>query len=346
MKTAIIITMFFLSISSSCENYIDNQDNHTIELIEKFNKQRIWDFDLDTENNIIILTSERDTSIYTPAYSSHIPMKYKLFKKDLETGELREIDNNFPRSTKIAVDNGNNILAIGKDTLFMRKPNGEIQFITNGWFESMVIDSKNNVWIGGPGLNMPGLYKIDPELNITIYSNTNSILPTNRVTCIHVDNFDNIWVGLGDSKGLLKISNENWELINSENSNIPKNIQIECFATDNVGNLWIAGNDTEKSVIYKMRGMKWINQFSKYKGKKESESIQELQIIDEKAYAISFETYKYSSYITSDLLIYDGNNWENLSQLLEDQPVLNSKIINESNIIIFNTVAELYKLKN
>lgn len=338
--------MFFVLISSSCEDNIDNQDNLTIELIEDFNGQRIWDIELDTENNVVILIGEKDTSIDRPAHSSHIALIFKLLKKDLQTGELKEIENNFPLSRNIAVDNENNIWAIGKNTLFLRKPNGDIQFIAKGRFESMVIDSKNNVWVAGANMNTHGLYKIDTNLNVTIFSNSNSILPTNRITCIHVDNHDNIWVGLDDDKGLLKISNDNWELINSDNSNFPKNIQIECFATDNIGALWIAGNNNEKSVIYKKERKKWVNIFSNYKGKRESESIRDIQIIDEKAYAISWKTYKYNSYITSDLLKYNGNSWENLNQLLERQSILNSKIINESDIIIFNTATELYKFNN
>ncbi len=90
------------------------------------------------------------------------------------------------------------------------------------------------LWVG----TRSGLVKFVNNAVDTVYTETNSGIPSNYVSCIAIDSDNNVWVGtfLG---GLAKFNptNSTWEVFNTTNSNIPSNT-INCLYHDGT-TMWI-----------------------------------------------------------------------------------------------------------
>ena len=145
----------------------------------------------------------------------------------------------------------------------------------NGWSaRSLLIDSKNNIWMGtyqgelvkfdGENWESHGL-PIESDMNGSIsdieedlygniwittnyglfkfkdskwevYNTDNSGLPSNYVSDLAIDMNGILWIGT--SEGLAKFDGENWEIYNSENTSLIENY-ISKIALDSKGNKWL-----------------------------------------------------------------------------------------------------------
>jgi len=77
---------------------------------------------------------------------------------------------------------------------------------------SIVVDSKNNIWMASCRFQQGGLVKYDGT-NWTAYTPDNSPLPANSVKSIAIDKLNNVWLALGDYVNrayLAKLSNGEW----------------------------------------------------------------------------------------------------------------------------------------
>ena len=71
----------------------------------------------------------------------------------------------------------------------------------------------------------------------TVYSESNSWLPRNGVSCIAIDNNNNKWIGTA-WYGLSMFDGTNWTVYNPSNSGLSSN-SINCIAIDHNNNKWI-----------------------------------------------------------------------------------------------------------
>jgi len=104
----------------------------------------------------------------------------------------------------------------------------------------LTVDKENKKWIGlngdGWGPTELGLLSFDDNI-WTSYSKNNSTIPSEKVTSIVVDEFNNKWIGT--FQGLAKFDGaEEWTVYNESNSNLVSN-WITCITIDESGNKWI-----------------------------------------------------------------------------------------------------------
>ena len=72
-----------------------------------------------------------------------------------------------------------------------------------------------------------------------IYNTTNSILPSNSIREIVIDDQNRKWVSIW-GYGIIEIDGSSWTLFDTTNSDIPSNI-LNTINVDNVGNFWVGG---------------------------------------------------------------------------------------------------------
>ena len=93
-----------------------------------------------------------------------------------------------------------------------------------------------------------GLTKFD-GMNWTIYNRENSLLPSNDISALLVDNNSKIWIGtmpyyianneLNTGGGLVCFDGISWQVFNAENSPLPSNA-VNHLEIDSKKNIWIS----------------------------------------------------------------------------------------------------------
>lgn len=230
----LIIALLSLSFFLSCDKDKSTPENP---LSSTMPGKFLIDMKIDRNNDFYFLSAEQDTSVPFPTWSSSIPIKHYLSKKTDELAPFELVKDNFEYPGKMLFDSNNNLWLLNAKGLYQRTGNTtrEILKLTDdmGLFSFMASDQNNNLWLGGL---QTGLYKIDPQLNITKYDTGNSQLPTNSMTNIHIDAANTIWLSLWDNKGVMKIAQDKWQVFNSTNSGITSQ-NIWCLVSDKDGNI-------------------------------------------------------------------------------------------------------------
>ncbi len=120
---------------------------------------------------------------------------------------------------------------------------------------SMDADSSGNLWIGTMS---DGVYKYDGT-NFTHYSTSNSVLPSNNITCVKTDKNGNVWLAMVGSyysytpAGIAKFNGTSWQIFNSTNSALT-NENVHSLLVDKKGNLWCS---TDSLLLFKYDGTNW-----------------------------------------------------------------------------------------
>ncbi len=185
MKTLKFWNVFVIIIVSiSCEKEIES--NRQSDLSAEMPGKHIEDMEIDYNNDFYFVTTEIDASIDKPMWSSSFPMKCYLSKKTSEFGEFEILDNDFVGVDEIIFDKNNNLWARSSKTIFLRKGQTNTKVIElssdDGQFKFFAVDSENNIWAGG---STHGLYKIDSELNVKLFTPENSSLPGSYMTTLN-----------------------------------------------------------------------------------------------------------------------------------------------------------------
>lgn len=120
--------------------------------------------------------------------------------------------------------------------------------------KSLTTDTQGATWAGYDG----GLAKISGG-NVTIFSTTESTIPSNDLRYVGQDPAGNVWVGTFD-KGASRFDGTKWTTYNQSNSTITSNY-IQSFATDKDGNYWFGTNNGAS----KLSGNTWA-QYNSFNG--------------------------------------------------------------------------------
>lgn len=111
--------------------------------------------------------------------------------------------------------------------------------LPENWVRSVVIDQKDNKWIGTGWGGLVKFSENDSQEPVwTIYNTSNSALPYNLIRSIAIDKNGNPWIGTDDG-GLAHFDGKNWQIYNRSNSGLP-NDYVGSIAIDKNGNKWIA----------------------------------------------------------------------------------------------------------
>ena len=319
MKTlkplALLILVLFLT-SCKKEKLIDQ-----FEISDTMPGKHIMEMGIDNNNEFFFVTSEIDTSVKVSPLASYIPSKSYLSKKESETSDFEMLDDKFIFVDEIIFDKNNNLWARNGKTIFLREGKIIRKILElkedEGLFNFFAVDKNNNIWAGG---YTHGLYKIDSNLNVKLFTPQNSSLPKSSMTNIHIDSKNNIWIAM-DEKGVLKISGNDWVWYNPTNSAVTSQ-RIWCLTTDKNDNLWIGtGFDNLPVSLMKFDGLNWQS-VSPLDDKNSvvSGAIRRLYSDGDKIYMISEQT-KNMGFYKNQLLIFDGNSWTRNKQLPEDDGI-------------------------
>jgi len=169
--------------------------------------------------------------------------------------------------------------------------------LPRGFVTGVEIDSDGNKWFGLYDIfeeEGGGLTKFDGE-NWVVWDTENSLIPTNNILDIYIDDFGNIWTG-SFGAGVIKFDGNNWNVYNSDNSDLVGE-NFLAPRKDSVNNLWVV-SDTG---LFKFVNSEWemmdigidISDFGlKWK----------IEIDEDDNFWFPTE---------SGLLKYDGTNWTN-----------------------------------
>lgn len=174
--------------------------------------QNVW---VGTQENIVTCKTDKLT------HSSNIKNTY--FTED-ENGNLWIVSNE---------DNTRLLRVNGSDTIVYDSTNSPIipQIIF-----SDITANPNGLWIA---TLTHGLFKFSNAV-FTNYTQSNSDLPYDNISCLSTDKQNNLWIGT--KRGLVKFSDENWQHWDTANSNIPTN-WANTIAIDDENNVWFACRD-------------------------------------------------------------------------------------------------------
>ena len=310
--------------------------------------KHLLEMEIDNNNDFYFVTGEVDTSVVIPLWSSSIPFKSYLSKRKSESDEFEILDNDFISVDEIVFDKKNNLWARNGKVIFKREgqTNKKIIELSNeeGLFQFIAVDNENNIWAGGLAT---GLFKIDNDLKVKRFTPENSLLPRYSMTNIHIDRNNNIWLALWDNQGVLKITNDNWKVYNSNNSNITSQ-NIWCLVSDKDDNLWIGtGHDNKQISLMRFDGQIWgtMNPRNE-KNEIISGTVRQLFSDDNKIYVVS-EQNDNNGFYRNQLLTFDGNNWNKVYNLPEDDGIADLKIDNFRHSIWIRTLNNgIFKLAN
>ena len=176
------------------------------------NSQKVW---IGTKENVVTGKTDKLT------HSSNIKNTY--FTED-ENGNLWIASNkDYPQLLQI---NGN-------DTTVYDSTNSPI---TSQIIFSDILANSNGLWIA---TLTHGLFKFSNS-EFTNYTQSNSNLPYDNLSCLSTDSQNNLWIGT--KRGLVKFNVENWQYWDKTNSNIPTN-WVNTIAIDENDDVWFACRD-------------------------------------------------------------------------------------------------------
>jgi len=332
---AVVLILALISCKNEAISKID------FESIKTVNNAFISDFAIDSNNHLYYVTSEFDTTIAVPLYSSFIPMKYKLIKQESPDGAVEIMDHDFLNADEILFDVDNALWVRTRDGI-IKKTGDKYQMVYEGNMNFIAADGKNNIWAGGFNT---GLIKIDRDLNISQFTVDNSAITTNSITAIHIDKNDGVWVSLWDNQGILKVDNGNFTIYNSNNSTITSQ-DIWCIVSDKNDNIWIGtGHDNDEISLMKFDGVNWIIQNPEYKGKMVKGTVRKLCADGDKIYVVSVK-YEKDAFRANSLLTFDGISWEKLNIVPEEIPVVDIVMDYYRKIVWINSNRSgLYKME-
>lgn len=319
MKTFIPLFLLMTVVCLTSCNKEDLIDQ--LEISDDMPGKHIQEMALDHNNEFFFVTSEIDTSVKVPLWSSSIPSKAYLSKRESETGKFEILDNDFIFADEVIFDKNNNLWARNGKTIYLREGNNVKKILelneNDGLFNFFAVDRNNNIWAGG---YTHGLYKIDSNLNVELFTPENSSLPKSSMTNIHIDRKNTIWIAM-DSNGVLKISDNNWVWYNPKNSTVTSQ-RIWCLTTDKNDNLWIGtGSDNLPVSLMKFDGQNWQTiQPQDDHDNVITGAVRQLYSDGDILYAVSEQTQNMGFY-KNQLLTFDGRSWSQNKQLPEDDGI-------------------------
>ena len=100
-----------------------------------------------------------------------------------------------------------------------------------------VEDHEHNLWIGTDG---DGIYKVDPNGNITTFKKEQNNSFSNKIICMHVDAQNRIWIGTYlDGFGYYQNNCFHQQPFSDKFPRNPVNNSIWSITEDNKGNLYL-----------------------------------------------------------------------------------------------------------
>lgn len=191
------------------------------------------------------------------------------------------------------------LLVLFLQTEILPENNQWVQYISSNNITSFAQEG-NFTWIGTTG----GLVKLN---NVTeefyVYTNYNSGLPLNSISCLAVDSLGNKWIGV-QYAGVVKFDGSTWTVFNTQNSPLPTN-DIRAIACDRNNNIWFG---TYLKGLIKFDGNNWTIYNPSNSGLT-CENIWDISIAADGSIWFGASTGSENVFNYTMLGCFDGTNW-------------------------------------
>jgi hypothetical protein len=309
-----LILIIVLATSIACDNQTDLEIDP---IFSEDSDKRLMTFALNGDNQFYFVSQEIDKETEVSMYSSHLPMKYNLFRQIDTNSNFELIDDDFLYTEDIKFDSNNKMLIRNHRGIYQINDNEYLKLLDEP-INASDIDSKDIIWAGGYN---SGLIRIDANGEITKYTDSTSILPTNGVNYIFIDKFDVIWIALWNNQGILKIDKQDWQLFNSTNSNLTSQ-NILVINSDKDNNMWIGtGRDDNSLSVMRFNGTGWENMSPNIGNEIINGTIRKIVRLGNKIYVVS-KQYNLDSFHTNQLLEYDGQKWKKINLFPDNETII------------------------
>ena len=345
----VLLSIIAFSNCDRVKNPIKNENNDYTGIQYKnellMNPENISDrITIDRQGNVWFLTVVKDTSVYVPSESSYLPTITKICMYDYQNYYIM-YDNIKSSINELIFDNDENIwLFNSKKLIKIDKNHNYSDVLTlgdhDGLFQTFAVDHDNNVWIGGLGT---GLYKYSNG-NLITFNTENSILPTNSMTKIYIDNQNIVWVALWDLEGILKIENDTWKIYNCNNSTITQD-NIWEIKVDNNQRVWIGTGWVNPDISLMMfDGLNWIENNPKdLSGNHISGTVRHIETdLNGRLWTIS-EKVENLDLVNTILNVYNGESWENIDNVAKGNII--TDIEHFDNKLVLATCNQIYTIE-
>jgi ligand-binding sensor domain-containing protein len=277
----------------------------------------IQDMAIDSKGDVWYLTSEIDTTVEIEPWRCSLPVKFTLSKFDHQNYTL--IEESPDPLMQIIFDHNDRLWARSYYNI-IRFEGSERNIILDNTeyeagFEFIAVDRENNIWAGG---HNAGLLKINDN-GITRFTTDNTIMPTNSVIAIHIDQQNILWVAMWNNEGMLRFDEDNWTVYNSNNSGMT-NQNIWAVTSTSSGDVWIGtGWDDRSECLMKFDGDAWTNPHPKNESGNLISGTTRKLVTDQKdniwAVIDSGPDYHHKLYK------FDGSSWSTIITMPVNNPI-------------------------
>lgn len=273
----------------------------------------------DSKGGMWLETSEIDTTVHLPAYSSSIPIRIYLSRFYNNSYEV--YDNRFIGANEMIFDKYDRLWFISNNKLYLLSNNQytELYKIATemGYFEWINIDHENNIWAGG--YNSPLLkITLDPQIKVNNLSN-NSTTVNSSAGCIDKNN--ELWIIMPSQNIGRRDTLGRWTFFNPENSALSYQ-SFWCISSDKDNNIWAGTGFPDSGInLMKFDGTKWESITIKDEnGNPIYGTVRQLYSDSKKIWIVT-EFSKGGAFDSNYLITFDGNKWNRVYEVPSDDGI-------------------------
>ncbi|MFV0392174.1 MAG: hypothetical protein ACK5KP_09885 [Paludibacteraceae bacterium] len=255
MKKILIYCIILVFGTSSCSNKEFETDMPSASIDFLSNRPIIGIRAVDED--LWFLTSRPCDTCLVPLEVSYRPYLYQLSR---QRGSEFRFDEDFVFSTPVKDQYGNLYTSKAHEILKINDIRDYTSVVKTGNFmiHQYVFDKNNHIWMIGNS----GVAHWDGT-KLTRYDASNSILPSNILHGIAVDQSGVVWIPLDLGYGILKITNGEWQIIPvSQIASLNESSYLRSPLVDKENRIWFtvfAGSASSNTILFD--GDKWISDF-------------------------------------------------------------------------------------
>lgn len=274
---------------------------------------------LDSKGGLWLQTSEIDTTVKVPSYSSYLPIRSYLSRLFNDSYEI--YDDRFKGAGEMIIDKYDRLWFISNNKLFYLNNNkyDDIYEGSNesGYFEWISTDKNNNIWAGG--WNVPLLeINVDPKVKVNILSDNSTSL-NSSAGCF--DNNNNLWLILSPQNIGRRATTGNWTFYNPDNSSLPYQA-FWCITADEDNNIWAGTGYPDSEInLMKFNGTTWESvTVMDDKGMPVHGTVRQIYSAFGKIWIVT-EFTKNSAFDSNYLITFDGKTWNRIYNVPSDDGI-------------------------
>jgi hypothetical protein len=273
----------------------------------------------DSKGKLWLETSEIDTTVHLPSYSSSIPIR--IYLSSFWDNSYEVYDDRFMGAKEIVTDKYDRLWFITRNKVYLLDNDKYVNIYeidgTDGYFEWIKPDQEMNLWVGGwkaPLLKI----SLDPNIKISNLSN-NSTAANTSAGCFDKNN--NLWVILSTANiGSMDVSG-GWRIYSPDNSSLPYQT-FWCITADKDNNIWAGTGFPGTGVnLVKFNGSFWEPVTIKDENGTPIHGTVRQLYSDNKRLWIVVEYTNANMFSNNFIVTFDGVSWRKINEVPSDDGI-------------------------